>query len=133
MIASVLSPVTRGTELAWQEETPVAKRGSAVLIVGRSEDVAARRPPELGPMPEAVAVGNTRLWVERSVDGRLWSFLSFVDPEALVEDLRGLRYYMGQSHVAFAQGKAVSADVWPVKSNPAQVRVDTAIESEATR
>lgn len=133
MIASVLSPVTRGTELAWQEETPVAERGSAVLIVGRSEDVAARRPPELGPMPEAVAVGNTRLWVERSVDGRLWSFLSFVDPEALVEDLRGLRYYMGQSHVAFAQGKAVSADVWPVKSNPAQVRVDASIKSEATR
>jgi len=133
MIVSVLSPVTRGTELAWQEKTPVAERGAAVLIVGRNEDVAESRPPELGPMPEAVGVGNTRIWVERSMDGRLWAFLSFADPEALVEDLRGLRYYMGQSHVAFEQGKAVSADVWPVTSNPARVRVDTAIESEATR
>lgn len=133
IVANVLSAMTRGTDLAWQEETPVAERGSAVLIVGRSEDVAARRPPELGPMPEAVAAGNTRLWVERSMDGGIWTFLSFTDPEALVEDLGGLRYYMGQSHVAFEKGKAVSADVWPVKSNPAQIRFDTAFESEATR
>jgi len=133
MIASVLSPVTGGRDLAWQEETPVAERGSAVIVVGRSEDVATRRPPELGPMPEAVAGGNTRLWVERGTDGQLWTFLSFADPEALVEDLRGLRYYRGQSHVVFEQGQAISADMWPVTSNPAQIRFDTALESEATQ
>jgi hypothetical protein len=133
MIASLLSPMTRGTDFAWLEEIPVAAPGSAVLVVGRSEDVAARRPPELGPVPNAVAAGNTRLWVERGTDGHLWAFLSFADPEALTADLRGLRYYMGQSHVAFEQGKAVAVGVWPVTSNPAEVRFDTAVESEATR
>lgn len=133
MIAGLLSPMTGGTELAWQEKMPVDAPGSAVLVVGRSKDVAASRPPEFGPMPEVIVAENTRLWVERGADGRLWAFLSFADSQTLTEDLRGLRYYMGQSYVAFKQGKAVAAGVWPVPFNPAEVRFDTALESEATR
>lgn len=133
MIAGLLSPMTGDTALAWQDKMPLAAPGTAVLVVGRSNDVTTRRPPGLGPMPEAGAAENTRLWVERDTDGQLWAFLSFAESETLTGDLRGLRYYMGQSYVAFDQGKAVAAGVSPVTFNPAERRFDPARESEVTR
>jgi hypothetical protein len=101
--------------------------------MGRHADVSAFRPDGGDPMPEAALSAATRLWVERDREGRLWAFLSFDDPDRVADDLRALRYYAGQSYVAFEDGRAVAGGVWPRRTNPAELRFDAMHSDGDTR
>jgi hypothetical protein len=124
-LIEALAPLLRGADLTWWDEGLPTERGdAAVLVMGRHADVSAFRPDGRGPMPETALSAATRLWVERDREGRLWAFLSFDDPDAVADDLRALRYYAGQSYVAFEDGRAVAGGVWPRHSNPGELRFD---------
>ncbi|MDG4648134.1 M1 family aminopeptidase [Roseibacterium sp. SDUM158017] len=99
--------------LSWGAAQGDAGDRTSVLIAGLPEDVAALRPTHLGPLPGVAAQGRSRLWLERDGQGKLWAFLSFDRLEDLARDFGALRYYTGQSFVAFEDGRAVAGGVWP--------------------
>jgi hypothetical protein len=125
-IAQALLPVTGRPVTDWQSGLADSEGAPATLIAGRAEDVAAQRPGHLGPLPVDMAAGDTRLWIERDAAGALWLFLSYDDPASVAADLRALRFYTGQSHVAFGGGRALSGGVWPVRASALGLRLDEA-------
>ncbi|PWL34365.1 MAG: hypothetical protein DCO97_14900 [Marivita sp. XM-24bin2] len=122
-IESMLKPLLGERGLDW-DNAPTSEEGAATLIVGLADDVTSWRPTNLGPIPDALFDGRTRLWVEQDAAGRLWAFLSLEDMASLAEDLRAVRYYTGQSYVAFEAGRAVARGVWIDNANAAAVHFD---------
>ncbi|MFW5642149.1 MAG: M1 family metallopeptidase [Roseicyclus sp.] len=111
-IAEALAPLIRGAELDWRD-AELAADDRPVLIAGHPDDVAARRPGHLGPLPQGRAAGATQLWVERDGSGRLWLFLAFEDAGDLAADLRGAPFHGGQSHLGAREGRITASGVWP--------------------
>ncbi len=107
------------TRAPLEGQTPDA---DAVIAVGETDEVAAFRTARLpGKTPRIARQGDSRAWVERDADGRIWLFASADRVSALTEELASLRYYGGQSFVVVDGEARPRSGRWPVEDSPMRI------------